>query len=324
MEKSLRRYIIVVLVVAACLLGSHETWEQSIKLGCLPPGGVAPQAGWLNDCASDRVGDIDHAAVWFNTEPTIKPAILAAKVLVFGDSKMLGAMSNPSVIDWFESRHIAFYLLAFTFAEESGWAERLLTKYRPHPAVMIFDTAPYFTGDQSEPAQAIALDPEGERRAALDTRSFVGEARKFCAYVAWLCGRTSASYRSYADGHLFQVDPQRFWFGARTPGQYPITEPPPADRSQYDDYLGHARALLTDVPIKPACVVFTVVPNSDYDGSLARFLAAQLGATAIVPQVSGLDTLDHMHLTPDSARAWTAAFLREFEPLMQRCSANPA
>jgi len=319
MNKPFLRYIFVSLVVVGVLLGGRETWQKAVKFGCLPPNGTRPSDGWMEACASDRIGDYGHSAIWFGTEPSVKGSILAAKLLIFGDSRMEFAVSRGGVAEWLSAQHLRFYLLAFGYGEESGWARRLLEKFHPDPAIMVFDTDPYFTGQQSLPAKAIEADPAGELKTALATKSFLDDDGKYCRYVPWLCGRTAAAYRSNLDGHVFDLSPERFWFGRAEQGRYPIMRPPPADPSRYPGYLENARAILATVQIDPRCVVFTIVPNDEQDDSLARFLATRLGATFIAPHIDGLFTLDHWHLTAESSRIWMRAFMGELEPIITRC-----
>jgi hypothetical protein len=320
MGKSLRRYLVVLLLLAGVLTLGRDGWIEAEKIGCMPAGGTQPPGGWLNYCASDRIGDYDHAAVWFGTEPGVGAAIRNARVLLFGDSKMQGAASQPTVEQWFAERSIPFYLLAFTSGEQSGWAERLIAKFHPHPAVMVFDTDPYFTGGLSLPAQAIIDDPAGEKRAAEATHAFIAAGPTYCTYLGWLCGRTESSYRSFTNGRVYRSDAARWWFGIHPGGRFPVTPPPPPDLTNFPSYLQHARAVLDEAQIPPRCMVFTLVPNSDDGDTLAHYLAEQLGARVISPHLDGMATGDGMHLTYDSAQRWMAALLTELEPVIRECS----
>ena len=227
MDLTFRKYFAIVVIVAGVLLGVREAREQVIKIGCLPAGGTKPAASWMDACLSDRIGDYSHSAIWFGTEPATTAAIYAAKVLFFGNSRMEFAASRGGAAEWFAAKRIRFYILAFGYDEESGWAKRLLERLRPHPSVIVFDTNQYFTGGQSLPAQAIEKDPEGELKTALATRSFMASAPEYCRYLSILCGRTAAGYRADADGHAFAVGTDRVWFGKTSFGNYVMPPPPP-------------------------------------------------------------------------------------------------
>jgi hypothetical protein len=318
-DKPLRNYLAVALLVAAVLMGGRSAWQETVKIGCLPPDGLAPPGTWMDGCASDQVGSLVLDVLWFATDQQAVAGITRAKVLLFGDSRMLAGMSNGIASTWFAARNIPMYLMAFGAGEQSGWAERLVAKWQPQPELMVFDADPYFTGAQSVPAQAIADDPASEEKVAHDNQAFFDAGATYCRYLSWLCGRTEHSFRRYRDGTIVHQGDDRVWFGKNQSGSFPIARPGPQDTSHYDAYLAHARALLAKFHTDRRCVVFTILPNSEMDDTLARFLAEQLGARVVAPRIDGLSTVDHFHMTPDSAQIWTKAFFAELEPVVQDC-----
>ena len=50
-------------------------------------------------------------------------------------------------------------------------------------------------------------------------------------------------------------------------------------------------------------------------------LAAELGVAFIAPDISGLTTIDHVHLDARSGIAWSDAFLRALDPVGRACGA---
>jgi hypothetical protein len=313
------RYIWVVVGLTMILFGGWKGAGLTVKLGCLPPGGIGPADAWLQNCASPGIGVRDDGVIYFGTEPSVESAVRAANVLIFGDSRIEFAISRGNASQWFQTRGIRSYLLAFGGGAESGWAQKLLGKFHPHPDVLIFNVDPYFTGGLGPHGQAIAADPIGELRAIKETQSFVEGYAKYCRLFGWLCGRTSAAYRAILDGHVFSYHPERFWFGKAMAGNLPIHEPPPWDTAYFDSYLQNARSVISSAGVDPTCVVFTTVPNSEQDDSLARFLADRLGGSAISPQFDGLTTSDGSHLSQESSEIWTSAFLERAQPIFQRC-----
>ena len=117
-----------------------------------------------------------------------------------------------------------------------------------------------------------------------------------------------------------QVSGDRVWFHRNQQGAFPVTKPGVQDTSHYASYLANARALLNKLQVDAKCVVFTIVPNSEMDDTLAKYLAAQLGGRAVAPWIDGLATSDHFHLTEESGLVWSKAFLSELEPVMQECT----
>jgi hypothetical protein len=318
-EKPFRNYLAVALLVAAVLIGGRSAWQETLKIGCLPVDGKPPPGLWMDGCASDQVGSYVLGMLWFNLDPQAVAGIERAKVLLFGDSRLLTAASDGIASAWFAARHIPMYLLAFAAGEQSGWAKRLVEKLRPHPDLVVFDADPYFTGGQSIPAQAIADDPVGEEKIARATKVLLNAGPTYCHYLPWLCGRTQHFYRQYLDGVVAHPSEDRVWFHKNQAGSFPIGRPGPQDTSHYATYLANARALLSEFHIDPRCVVFTIVSNGEMDDTLARYLAEHLGARVVAPRIDGLSTVDHFHLTPESARIWTTAFFNGLEPIVREC-----
>jgi hypothetical protein len=81
-----------------------------------------------------------------------------------------------------------------------------------------------------------------------------------------------------------------------------------------------ARAFLTEFAIDPKCAVFTSPPNNYIDGApIAKAVAEAVGGYVILPDLTGVVTLDGNHLDQQSAERWSAAFLQEYAPIMERC-----
>ena len=322
-ERSLRKYLLVALLATAGLMAGHSAWRETVKIGCLPQGGASPPGTWLVACASDQVGSYELGAIWFGLDAKVNAGITRAKVLLFGDSRLLHAASNATTSDWFASREIPMYLLAFGNGEQSGWAENLVDRLKPAPQLVVFDADPYFTGQQSIPAQAITDDPMEEETTARGIRAFLAAAPEYCRLVPWLCGRTTQGFRQYLDGVVVHRSQGRVWFNRNQEGVFAIAKPGPQDTSNYGTYLANATRLLAKMHVDPQCVVFTIVPNSEMDDTLARFLAASLGGRVIAPWFDGLATTDHFHLTPESSEIWSKAFLAQLEPIARRCTEAP-
>jgi hypothetical protein len=318
-EKRLRNYLVLAVLIAAVLMGGRSAWQRTIEIGCLPVDGKPPSGAWMDGCASNQIGSYGLDVLWFDLDPAAVAGITRAKVLIFGDSRVLTAMSQGIASTWFAVRHIPMYLLAFGAGEQSGFADRLVAKFQPRPSLVVFDADPYFTGEESIPAQAITEDPVGEETTARQTKAFLDAAPVYCRYLGWLCGRTERAYRQYLDGIVVHQDDYRVWFNKNQGGSFPITRPGSQVTSHYEGYLANARALVSKLHINPQCIVFTIVPNSEMDDSFAKFLAANLGARVVAPRIDGLSTVDHYHLTPQSAQIWSKAFLADLQPIVQEC-----
>ena len=323
-NKRLWAYVATVVLVAAALAGIRSGWKEAIRIGCLPESGTPPAGTWMDGCGSSGIGDYGIDVLWFDLDQQAVASIRRAKVLLFGDSRILTAASLGGASSWFAERHIPMNLLAFGAGEQSGFTDRLVARLHPHPDLVVFDADPYFTGQESIPAQALAADPAGEEKWARQTQAFLDSGPVWCRYLGILCGRTARGYRRYLDGTVVHENEDRIWFNKNEYGSFPLTEPGPQDTSHYEEYLANARSMLAKLQVEPQCVVFTVVPNTEMDDTFARFLAERLGARVIAPRPPGLSTSDHYHLTADSAQIWAAAFFRELEPVVRQCTGRLA
>jgi hypothetical protein len=319
-EKPFRNYLAVAVLVAAVLMGGRFLWQETVKVGCLPVDGRNPAGAWMDGCASDQIGGYGLDVLWFDLDPRAVARIEQAEVLIFGDSRILTGMSDGIASAWFAARGIPMYLLAFGAGEQSGFTQRLIGRLHPHPQMVVVDADPYFTGDESIPARAITDDPAGEERAARATKAFLDDAQFYCRYVGLLCGRTERAYRQYLDGVVVHQAQDRVWWNKNQAGRYPISQPGAQITSHYDTYLANARNMMAALHINPRCVVFTILPNSEMDDTLAKYLAQNLGARVVAPRIQGLDTIDHYHMTPESSQIWTKAFFAQAQPIVQECA----
>ena len=142
--------------------------------------------------------------------------------------------------------------------------------------------------------------------------------------VGWACGHNFPYFRSRQDGHwIFPQQTQSIWVGWRNvPNDnehHPTGSVPNELLPLYSSYLTGAQRLVDKLKMPRECIVITHVPAADDLRSLASFLGNALGLTVINPEVENLYTFDKAHLTPESSVRWTQAFLRELEPVLERC-----
>jgi len=322
---NLRTYVIAVVATFVVLTGLHALGVQSVRLACWS-GGYKRDA-WMAYCNSDRYGVYDVDAVWFDTEGEVGAAIKHAQILTLSDSRLQNALSLGGAPAWFAERGYETYLLGLP-TEESGFAEKLWDKYQPHPAVVIFDASPYFTGNVGGSELALSQQPEHEHEEAMKLHRFESFHREFCSRFDWFCGHTFSYFRSRHDGHwIFPSQTDPVWFGR---GGMPndqtrlLTDVLPDELVPlYPDYLKAARRLLAKINLPPQCVVLTHVPHEERADGLPRYLAESLGVVLLDPKVPNLYTFDRAHLTPESSLAWTAQFLKQLDPILKKCIALP-
>ncbi len=319
---TVRGYWIVLLSLFLGLTLFAAVAERGAELSCWAGG--YRQNAWLAYCNSKRYGVYDVEAIWHHVESEVVPAIGAATVLTLSDSHLQNALSLGNASQWFAANHYRFYMLGLPTAE-SGFGERLLDNFRPHPKVLILDASPYFTGRLGTFEQTIFDNPTASRKSVLALKDFQAVHRRFCDQIPWACGHNFAYFRSREDGHwIFPLQTSSIWIGwndvPNDNRHFPIGQMPNEDVPLYPKYLASAKRLVEKLKMPADCIVITNVPSEEDLGGLAQYIGHSLGLAVVDPLVNNLFTFDRAHLTPESSVRWTRAFLHELEPVLHRCA----
>jgi hypothetical protein len=316
------RYLATLVICFAALLAAGQGYTQAKRLSCWA-GGYA-RDGWMASCNSELYGVFDVDAVWFNLEPEIAPAAAHAQVLALGESHLQNALSLADAGDWFADHGVSFYSLLLPTAQ-SGFGEMLIDKLHVKPAVLLLDADPYFTGKVGPYESILLADQKKALRQDMSLLAFQDFHEAFCAHLPMFCGLNFSYFRSRRTGEWIYPPPDvrahMLWGAYAAPNdvnRFPVGIVPD-DTSLYPGYLAAARRLVGKLQIPPACVVITNVPSEEQGPGVARYLAQQLGWTLIDPPRDRLATFDRSHLTPTSARRWTADYLAALEPTLRRC-----
>ena len=317
-----RGYLFVAIATFVVLALGHEGYERFRLVSCWS-GGYSQNA-WMAYCASDRYGVYDVEAIWFEIEHEVASRIANAKVLTLSDSQLLNALSLGNASQWFAEHHYPLYMLSAP-SQESGFGLRLIEKFNPKPAVVIFDATPYFTGRMGSAEHF--NDSQAEYKSVEKLHEFQTFHATFCKKWPWICGRNFSYFRSRVDGHwIFPKSSSRFLIGANSipndENRFPTSVRPDEFVDGYPHYLQVATNFINKLEIPRECVVITAVPTEWPKAPIAKYLARSLGLTLIDPELPDMFTFDRAHLTPESALRWTKAFLSSLEPVLKRCGAS--
>lgn len=318
---SLGRYFAVLVLSFLGLAGANQIGLHAVRLGCWP-GGYA-QDGWMAYCNSTLYGVFDPDAIWFELEPETTTAIRNARVLTLSDSRLQNALSLGGASEWFVAHGYPAYFLGLP-TQESGFGEHLIERFQPQASVIIFEPGPYFTGRNGAFLDDALARPALAKTRAQELQVFEGLHQRFCGQWPALCGFNFSYFRARSDGHwIFPPENQRLLIAqASLPNdrlRFPVDTQPDELVPLYPEFLDHAGALLAKLPLRRECIVITHVPTDFRDRGIARYLSSELGVTLIDPDVPDLSTFDRAHLTPQSSKRWTAAFLEALEPVLARC-----
>lgn len=292
----------------------------TLVLGRLPAAArCRPSASpdtFMGECRG--IGDYEHAAYAFALEPRAVAALGAAQVVMLGNSRAQFAFSSEAARRWFSERGVAAYRIGFGYDEGAPFALTVMGRAGTRARLAIVNADTFFTDRRSLPASRIRDEPWRSWVAALRTRAALDLRAAICANVplALACkGKRSAIHRVRGDGAWAWRDSLTPAGGATAidaaPGEEIVFPPETADR---------ARAFLAGTGVNPRCLVLTSVPNSLVEARAATAaLARDLGASAILPRIGGLRTIDGSHLEAESAEAWSAVFLAELDPILHAC-----
>ncbi len=262
--------------------------------------------------------EYDTDAIDFGLERGISEGIKSAQVIFVGSSKLLAAFSTKATSAYFAKQNIRFYVLGFAGAN-SGFVLPILKRKRASPSLLIVNADPFFV--EQVPAQSGVL---------------FGRLRTY-----WRLAKTFGLQRLQRaicpNFPSFCSPPYRTIYRSATTGQWKWQGSYYSEQSvPLNDFLQHefsdnefkaavdfGEKFLREININRDCVVFTGIPNNDQDApAIATRLAQRLGTHLVLPKVEPLFVLDDLHLNFDSAERWSAAFLNELTPVLQRCLSN--
>jgi hypothetical protein len=320
---SFRSYVVLSLITLIALSAGNEGYARYKRVSCWS-GGYREDA-WMAYCNSDRYGVYDVDAVWYGIEPDVTPAVRQAKVITLSDSHLQNALSLGGASEWFASSGYPVYMLGLPTAE-SRFGELLVDRLQARPSVVVFDASPYFTGELGRFEVDLPTTDERTGRARVEElHDFQRYHRQFCERWSWACGRNFAYFRSRKDGHWIFPDPAttKLLIGAgdlpNDDIRFPVSARPDELVPLYPHYLEVARELVARLGRPARCVVVTDVPSEQPKRGLAEYLSKSLGITFIDPELTDLATFDRSHLTPESSRRWTQAFLTRLAPVLRDC-----
>lgn len=258
--------------------------------------------------------EYEAGAIYYGFESGISDAIRNAQVIFVGSSKLQGAFSTQATTAYFAKQNIRFYVLGFP-SFNLGVVLPTLKRQRASPSLFIVNAEPFFFDAQARPNVLLGgfrMYWRLARMAGLQRLQ-----RAICPTFPSFCSPPDRTiYRSANTG-------QYRWLHS----YYPEQSIPFNDLLQHEfsdnDFeaaVNSGERFLREININRGCIVFTGIPNNDQDApAIASRLAQRLGTHLIFPKIEPLFMLDDYHLNFDTAERWSAAFLSELTPVLQRC-----
>lgn len=304
-------YLVIVLLSVLAALGYKMRTDG--VFACPASGYGSGQ--YLAYCQTGGYGDYDHGAFWFGLEPDAQRAAAAADVLFLGNSRMQFALSTEATARWFSSSSALFYLLGFSYGENSQFEGPLLGRLKPRAKAYVINVDRFFDEDVvTSPVEAIRLRPADTQSNDEEKKRWQVFHKGICATLPALCGNAVAFFRSRSNGMWQLRGSENFKPDAVSDA---APEAGDLDHLKRDAALGEK--FLSQLPVDRRCVVLTVAPWGATKASEARAIADALKLDLVAPNLEGLRTIDGDHLDRASAERWATAFFEAAGPRIREC-----
>ncbi len=301
-----------ILLVLAVVLGAGVYSFRKHGIFSCTASGYASDA-YLGYCGATSYGDYDHGAIWFGLEPAANAAAANAQVLFIGNSRVQFGLSTKATADWFSSLSTSYYLLGFSHLENYTFEAPLLQKLRPKAKVYVINIDSFFEGSETGPGKTAMRDESAKTRYE-QKRQWQRIHKAVCTRFEAVCGHEAAIFRSRAAGTWVEI-------GGRFTSE-PVSFDENIDQNVLASYTALGNEFLPSLPSGRTCTILTIVPTVKTGFGTAKAIAAALGLNLVAPRPPGLITFDHLHLNPESAQRWSAAFFEEAGPQIRNCLAE--
>ena len=311
-----RPALYVAILVATILVATGYKLRHAGLFACKASGYSSDH--YLAYCQANSYGDYDYGAFWYSLEPAGTSAAASADVLLLGDSRLEFGLSTTATDRWFSAHSLRYYLLGFAYNGNMAFARPLLAKLQPKARLYVINVDRFFRDQPTAPAQAVMRDSSARARYD-EKRRWQLPHRSLCTRLGALCGDGASFFRARSTGAWVRDGGQ--WVAA------PVAYSDSVNRAQLDSEVVAGRRFLSALPVRPECIVLTMIPKSgaalgNTEGT-GRAIAASLGLPLVAPRLDSLSTFDGSHLDRASAERWSAAFFEAAAPLVQKCLSQP-
>ena len=304
-------YISVILVMTLVVY-MYQLRTQSI-FAC--PANFYDSDHYIVYCGAGGYGEYERGPFWFDLEPSARAFAKNADVLFVGDSRLQVGFSTAATANWFSAASTRYYLLGFGGLENMVFAGGLLRSIQPKASVYVMQVDGFFTRSESPALKAILNDPEARHRYEVK-RLWQRVHEPVCRNLPRFCGHGPVRFRSRETGaYMAYINPTREW-GIPIPVSYDQA----INQDVVNSYTDAGILFLSQVPVKPSCVILTEVPKTETKIGNAKAVATALGTNFVAPEISeGLGTDDGLHLNRPSAQRWSQAFFEAAGSKIRSC-----
>ena len=300
-------WVVFALIVAATLFPPAAAADADILRHQEPPA-------WGDFyLAHDRGGHVDHHLLFHDLARGVREHLGRAQVLFLGNSRLMFAL-DPTVMRQAFASGPPYYVLGFGHEEQDAFPLEIIRRRDLRPSLVVVNADQFFAADRSAWASRVSdesvfdawkIQMEGE--AAHRVRRVLHGIVPH--YVDLRRGtREVVLYRSRVDGT---------WFIANDFGAGASFAWPPADEERPEPAaLRAADAFKRELDARGARLVLCLIPGPNVSLHRAQAMAAHLGVPLVVPDATGLRSIDGSHLSLESARRVSASLLAQLKPYL--------
>ena len=273
---------------------------------------------YIAQCNNPTFGEYETGAIYYGLESGISEAIRNAQVIFLGSSKVQDAFSTQATTAYFAKQSIRFYVLGFSVGQLGGFVLPMLKHKRASPGLLIVnaeDLLSFFVPTALR-SNVILGGPRTYWRLAKKA-GLQRLQRAICPNFPSICSPPDRIiYRSANTG---QWRWQNSYYPEQSIAFNELLQREFSD-NDFKAAVDFGERFFREININRECIVFTGIPNNSQDSpAIALRLAQRLGIHLVLARVEPLSLLDDYHLNFDSAERWSAAFLSELTPVLQRC-----
>ena len=285
---------------------------------CNPEG--YERGDFMTACSGIKVDRYAFGSIYLGSQKNAVKNAKNADVVVFGNSRTMRSFSTDAIDDYFKSKGLTYVIFAVEGASYAS-AQHTVEKLGLKPKIVMTNTEILYSNVVGAAFGDLVYFPD-KYKTRFD---FFHAAQSF---QKWVCGsnfdylksiycegRTAGRWRSAITGRFkweLVAEPEKnILFSARK------EQSPPTGR--LNTVLPNGREFLGNSNFKESCHVLYIVNSPNSEPNLQSALAGELGALPIYTPFNDLRTYDKSHLDRPTSERWSAAFVKDLDPAIDRC-----
>lgn len=315
-SRYLRRFCLIFIIVGAIVY-------VVARSDLFPWIGPCSAQGYSEDhymayCEYGRYGDFEHGALLYAMEPGVVEKIKEADVLFLGNSRAQYAFSTEASIEAMNAFGVSWYAMGFGFGARSDMPEAMFERYNLTPKLVVINADPFFSKSAAGLSGKVLaggddfINEYQKKRKLQDIHPSLCEKFGPGPWSSLTCGKKPTLFRSRSNG-TWVVKYYR-------PDQHiPVAYSDTHLMDKLDITVEAAEKFFETTGINRECVVLTSTPQNPTPVTMTRELAKRLNVAYEFPQLNDLWTIDASHLDVPSGERWSAAFMSQLKPHLERC-----